>query len=132
MSSLPPIGAEGAARLPAAHRLLHFGKYRGKTLDQIPESYLFWLLNEPGTNPAIKQFVAAFLEVDQPEDDIDPDPTSAAVALPGIIFRWGRDMRSEYDDFDPVAEMVVARGLELLQEFCGEYTRRPWAEGGAA
>ncbi len=113
--------------------VIGFGRYRGHAIDEVPEGYLRWLLTLDRLDFRLRLAVQEFLSVDRPEtDDTDPDPTSAAVALPGITFRWWQAMRAEFGD-DPLALEVVDAGLARLKQLCTEFTGRDWPhERGAS
>ncbi len=111
---------------------LKFGKHRGKTLAECPAEYLCWLGDE-AESPTLRALAKAALDI--PEDDEDtaePDPTSAAVAFPLIVFLWQEFMRAEFDT--PFHLLVVETGLVKLKELCSGYTGKGWdlKKGGAA
>lgn len=110
-----------------------FGKYRGLPVPHLPEDYLRWLLDQPGVSVDVKNAAREALDVDLPEDDTEPDPSSAAVALPAIVFEWQQRME-ELCVGDDSALTVVRDGLELLKQLCSKYTGKPWPTeiGGGA
>ncbi|MFO0825910.1 MAG: DUF3820 family protein [Gemmataceae bacterium] len=125
MTILPPKRrAWNAVTMP-------YGKHRGKFIDEIPPEYLFWVLDQPNTSPSLLHAIRLHLEVDLPETDETPDPTSAAVVLPGLTWRWQDAMRTRFTG-DAAALIVVDAGEELLRKECTKYTRKSWPTGGAA
>jgi uncharacterized protein (DUF3820 family) len=118
-----PIESRGRYRL-------QFGKHKGRTLAECPCDYLVWILDEPGISHTLKRIVARYLDLDQPEDDINPAPDLAAVVLPGVVWRWASEMEARCTTALELA--IVVHGLRLLQRLCSEYTRRPWLENGGA
>jgi uncharacterized protein (DUF3820 family) len=106
------------------------GRHKGKKLVECPPDYLLWLAENSESNV----YRRAALEVlglaegidGKPEDDTEPDPTSAAVALPGVTFRWWQAMLAEFGD-DAAALEVVEKGLAKLKALCTEFTHKGWS-----
>jgi hypothetical protein len=113
---------------------LAIGRYAGEHIADVDPGYLQWLLGEQWLDLTSRRAIEEQLDVDRPEDgwDADPDPTSAAVVLPGVAFAWWTTMRERYAG-DPAALAVVEAGLAELKEACSRYTGKAWlTEGDAA
>ena len=108
-----------------------FGKHRGYNLDHVAETdpnYLRWLLDQSWLDDATRRKVETSVGVDQPDPDApepEPNPALAAVAFPGVVWRWQSAMRTQYAD-NPDALAIVESGEKLLRELCTEFTNRPW------
>ncbi len=107
--------------------VIHFGRYKGCRLAAVPHEYLIYLLDAPQAGPTLRAAEAKFLGVDQAEDPTEPDPTSAAVALPGVVWEWQHTMRLAYV-LDPAALTVIDRGEAELKKLCTRYTHKPWLD----
>ena len=55
----------------------------------------------------------------------------AAVALPGVIWRWRQAMFAKYDGCDEALE-VIGDGLTVLKSLCSEFTKKDWPAEGTA
>jgi uncharacterized protein (DUF3820 family) len=111
---------------PNSGFLMPYGKHRGVPLKNVPLGYLSWWIEQANIKPRLRGVVEQFLGVDQPEGvDPEPNPSSAAVVLPGLIFEWKEHMWSRYSTNGELLEVAKA-GLEKLKEQCSRYTRKPW------
>jgi uncharacterized protein (DUF3820 family) len=129
MFSVPPPptlfnGSPGDERLP-------FGKHKGQRVADVPQDYLHWLLDSPRTSAGLKKTISAFLEIDVAEDATEPEPVTAAVALPYVTWLWSQEMNKRYL-LDDAARKVVADGEAVLKRICTTFANKQWAEGGAA
>lgn len=115
----------------SARPMLDFGKYNGCGLDEVPRSYLQWLTTQRWVDHRIRAAAEKILEIDQDECDAEPDPTSAAIAFPLIVFEWKRTMFRAFEG-DRDALEVVGRGLRELRSLCSGLTRQPWPEDAEA
>src|SRR6476646_2237008 len=106
---------------PPHYLVIDFGKHAGTPVDELPKTYLSWLLTQKWIGPDIRRVAEQLLEVDQPETDENPSPELAAVVLPGIAFEWFRDMRYRFDG-DRDANPVIGEGFELLKQLCSRFT----------
>lgn len=41
--------------------IIQFGKHRGKSLEQIPDDYFFWLYGQPNLDPRMKKYIETYL-----------------------------------------------------------------------
>lgn len=98
------------------------GRHAGKKLCECPIDFIMWLAVESKC-PTYRRAAAEFLGLGADEDDDDgPEPSreSAAVALPGIVWRWSEQMAMVHGDDHP----VVIHGLAVLRAMCAEVTGR--------
>ncbi|VTU01341.1 : DUF3820 [Gemmataceae bacterium] len=124
-AAAPPCnGAAGDFVLP-------FGRHRGQRLTDVPADYLQWVFDSPRTSAELKQIISAFREIDVDEDATEPEPTTAATALPLVTWLWEQEVQKRHR-LDDAARKVVADGLAVLKQICSVFTRKPWAEGGTA
>jgi hypothetical protein len=79
-----------------------FGKYKGKTLDQIPPDYLDWVLREAeSASPFLKDAIRRHL-YGGPEPEPGPRPEPEAKATQGvtdmkaIVKRWYAELVMRY------------------------------------
>lgn len=90
-----------------------FGKHQGERVDELPESYLAWVLDNVDTlQPTLRDEIERVLEIGW---------HASAVQVPtgDVIGRWYRELAREYhpDHGGSHAEMkVVNRANELLRE----------------
>lgn len=117
-----PLPDAGIARFRLPH-----GRHRGRLLTEVPIDYLVWLADEH-SSPTVRALARQALRLGEEadEDGTEPSRALAAVALPGITYRWWQAMRGEFDE-DRLALEVVGRGLHHLQRLCTEYTRKSWS-----
>lgn len=116
--------APGEYRMPA-------GPFKGKRLDELPDVFLHHVAAK-NWHPEVREFALRVMAIRADEHRADEDPTEpapilAAIALPGVIFRWRESMLAEFGDNDE-ALAVVDRGLERLKQLCSQFTRKPWLE----
>ena len=116
--------------------LLQFGKFSGKTLSAVPHWYVSWLAEHHDwfeVREAARAFLDWDADDDEPDDGEEPDPQSAAVRLPLVVWEWEQTMTSVYGD-DPatVEGAVVCQGRVVLRALCEKTTGRPFSieEGG--
>jgi len=57
---------------------LPFGRYRGKRIDEVPTTYLVWLVKLPGLSPKVRNTIRCFLY-----DDDDDEQRDISDDLPG-------------------------------------------------
>lgn len=120
----PPHPAP-APRSTGANYKLPFGRHRGQRLADVPPDYLAWLCDH-AESPALRLLAKKELGLDVVlDDEQEPRADLAAVALPGVVWRWNEAMRAKFAA-DPPALVVVAAGLTELQKLTTEYTRKPW------
>ncbi len=103
------------------------GKHKGLPVGGLPVAYACWVLDQPDFSPTWKQNLRQVFDLDLPEDDIEPDPASAAVVLPGLIWRWNESLTKRFAA-DPAALAVLRVALRELGQLCSQYTRKPWSE----
>jgi|SRR5580700_5466661 hypothetical protein len=73
---------------------LRFGKYKGRKFDEVPESYLYWLLN------VSRELIAELEE----ELDVDPAPTN------------GHRHSASPNDLPPLTKELVETGFRALSK----------------
>jgi hypothetical protein len=82
-----------------------FGKYKGRELGDVPESYLLWLLDEAeNLSGTLRREITRVLGLEDPDDDDeDDDPTPPPPATPpgaptieAIVKAWYRRMAYKY------------------------------------
>ena len=100
---------------------LPFGAHKGERIDDVDESYLWWLVDLPSIGPTLREAVRKQLGLID-----DGYGGSAAEALPGIIFRWFEIMRDLFPDWPE--SFVVERGFGTLKELCERVTGQTWPE----
>ncbi|MBA4067937.1 MAG: hypothetical protein C0501_30390 [Isosphaera sp.] len=121
---------DGSATTPAARPgdfRLSFGRHAGRRLADLPHSYVEYLARESGgaTRRAARAYLLHGDNPDGEEDPGHPDPGSAAVRFPLLVWRWREAMRDRHRD-DPLALAVVEDGFAELKTLCTELTGRRW------
>lgn len=90
--------------------IIHFGKHKGKPLEEIPEDYLCWVLENCSPRPTLLRAIEQILDVnDEPNLAITVD----------IVGPWYRKLAVEYhpDRGGTHQQMlVVNRCNDLLEE----------------
>jgi hypothetical protein len=72
---------------------LDFGKYRGYRLDQVPRSYLEWMIRECRcASPWLRKQAEALLA----EETRDAEQSVPAVSWPSLIRDWYRGLAMEF------------------------------------
>ena len=131
--------AQLSARVHLAEILWPFGQHKGKPVSRLPIDYVCWILDQPDFSSTWKQVLRQCLDIDRPDDgdSARPDPQTAAVRFPLIVWKWEQEMEFVFGDDPKTPEgAVVAHGRDFLRGLCSEVTGRPFppdaklAEGG--
>ena len=100
-----------------------FGKHRGQRLEDIPQSYLCWVLdNVANLSPTLRRQIEYALGVNQQQHTTPPPRQDLTTA---IIGEWHRRLAKEFHpDLGGTHEAMKAvnRGREVLMEL----TRSSW------
>ena len=103
---------------------LTFGKYLGKRLEEVPESYLIWVLeNLTHLNPHTRMSIEQFLLKDDgahesPTSTVEDSPVNIE-AFEGLIKTWYRQMAQRHHPDrggDNKSMSVINDGYEKLCE----------------
>jgi hypothetical protein len=107
-----PCRASGA-QSELTNMILNFGRHKGKRLDQVPVSYLRWMLANCGNiSPAMRAEIKSLLC-----DKAPPPGRPSSIALPDLANRWYRQLSKEFHPDcggSHQAMVAVNRGRELL------------------
>lgn len=104
---------------------LQLGRHAGKHISEVPESWLRWALDQHWIDPEFREAIKQRLNLDKSEDDTEPDPTSAAVAFPLIVWQVEQHVWNRYFANDELLA-VGSDIIDLLKRLCSKYTKRPW------
>lgn len=102
---------------------LPFGKHKGKTLDSVPESYLYWILDQPAMSRTLKMAIMDFLGIENCKFFIDRN--FAATCLRSEM----KDLKSQYlnnAEANQLIDEVQARLTGWLT--CVEHTEKDYLE----
>jgi hypothetical protein len=94
-----------------------FGKYRGQQLEDVPLSYLKWVLaNCEHVSPALLAEIRFLVSGEEPAG-------TTAIAIPSLANRWYRQLATEFHPDrrggSHQAMVAVNRGRDLLLELAG-------------
>jgi hypothetical protein len=97
--------------------IMPFGKHRGKPLEQVPLSYLRWVLeNCDSATPSLREEISRVIRRQQ------RDTESTTLAIPSLAARWYRQLAGEFHpDRGGSHEGMKAfnRARDLLLEMAG-------------
>jgi len=77
-----------------------FGKHKGKELDEIPDSYLLWVLEKAESAPALlKAAIRRHLGIEDPfqaRPPPPPPPRSGPMVTADMVARWYRTLAMKF------------------------------------
>ena len=95
-----------------------FGKYKNVGLDEIPESYLLWVLENCDIGITLRRAIERELQVSD-----EPSPAATQAIADDVVEAWYRTLAREFHpDWGGTHEAMKAvnRGRELLTEMLKE------------
>lgn len=93
-----------------------FGKHRGRPLCEIPESYLYWVLdNCENASPTLKKQIEAYL----PGDEGEPQGTAIVDLVPAWYRKLALEFNPDHKAGSHEGMKAVNRARDLLLEMSG-------------